>query len=227
MTEPAAHHLRVQRTARYYTLGDTAGADRLWFVLHGYRQLASRFIRRFAPLVEAEGDGGAAAVVAPEGLSRFYLRSEEGRSHDGESRVGAAWMTREDREYEIADYVEYLDRLAEQVLASRGPGGAPAVTLLGFSQGSETASRWAVLGHTRFDRLVFWGGGPAEDLDMEAAAARLAGRQITFVHGAEDGWGRDKAERWAPRLEALDARVATLRFEGGHRVDPDVLVGLD
>ncbi|MCY7356827.1 MAG: phospholipase, partial [Rudanella sp.] len=42
------HHLSVQRTARYYTLGDfTEQTTDLWFVLHGYGQLAKYFIRRF------------------------------------------------------------------------------------------------------------------------------------------------------------------------------------
>ena len=48
---PHAHHLRVQRTARYYTLGGGSGAPRtVWFVLHGYGQLAGEFIRYFSDL---------------------------------------------------------------------------------------------------------------------------------------------------------------------------------
>ncbi len=99
-----AHHLPVGRTARYYTLGPIGAATRqVWFACHGYGQLAERFLQRFEPL-----DDGAHLIVAPEGLSRFYL-SDNPR----ERRVGATWMTREDRLNEIADYVRYLDTLCE------------------------------------------------------------------------------------------------------------------
>ena len=43
-------------------------------------------------------------LVAPEGLSRFYVNATHGL-------VGASWMTREDRQHEIDDYVGYLDAI--------------------------------------------------------------------------------------------------------------------
>ena len=72
-TAPAisAHTIVVPRTARYYTLGPTHGFPReLWFVCHGFGQLAGRFIRQFASL-----DDGTRLIVAPEALSRYYLDS--------------------------------------------------------------------------------------------------------------------------------------------------------
>ncbi len=63
------HHISVTRTARYYTLGEISrGVAEVWFVCHGYGQLAERFIRHFAAL-----DDGTRLVVAPEALGRFYL----------------------------------------------------------------------------------------------------------------------------------------------------------
>ncbi|MEZ4763957.1 MAG: hypothetical protein R3C26_12480 [Calditrichia bacterium] len=41
-------------------------------------------------------------------MSRFYLQSTNGR-------IGATWMTREDRENEIADYLAYLNNLSEAI----------------------------------------------------------------------------------------------------------------
>jgi hypothetical protein len=52
--------------------------------------------------------------VAPEGLSRFYF---EGGFHGPGSKVGATWMTREDRLAKIEDYVGYLDALHDAVFA--------------------------------------------------------------------------------------------------------------
>src|SRR5437868_12076424 len=89
------HFLDTTRTARYFTLGDPVSAAELWFVGHGYGQLASRFLERFRG-IDVEGR----CIVAPEGLSRFYLTDTP-----TERRVGASWMTREDRLHEIDDYV--------------------------------------------------------------------------------------------------------------------------
>src|SRR2546425_1041706 len=86
------HHLAVDKTARYYSLGEPGPATRqLWFVCHGYGQLAGRFLRHFEPL-----DDGSRVIIAPEGLSRFYLSESP-----AERRVGASWMTREDRLVEM------------------------------------------------------------------------------------------------------------------------------
>src|SRR6266704_2680299 len=95
------HSLSTSRTARYFTLGHPSDARELWFVCHGYGQLASRFLERFHSL-----ESQRRCIVAPEGLSRFYLTE-----HPTERRVGASWMTREDRLHEIDDYVRYLDAL--------------------------------------------------------------------------------------------------------------------
>jgi len=151
-----AHALVVPRTARYYTLGPTHGFPReLWFVCHGYGQLAERFLRQFAPL-----DDGTRLIVAPEGLSRFYLDPLAQRRNDPSPRVGATWMTREDRDAEIADYVAYLERLAAEI---RHPlaGAAPRIVVLGFSQGTATVSRWLAASDLRVDQLVLWGGAIA------------------------------------------------------------------
>ena len=101
------HQLTVSRTARYHQLGElSAMTRRVWFVAHGYGQLAAYFIRHFAPLTAADPH---LVVVAPEGLSRFYLNGTGGR-------VGATWMTKEDRLAEIEDYVAYLNQLAATIL---------------------------------------------------------------------------------------------------------------
>ena len=88
-------HLTVSRTARYFTLGpDGAPVSELWIVLHGYAQLASRFLRWFSPL-----DDGATVIAAPEALSRFYLETRLDGGHG--PAIGATWLTREDRAAEF------------------------------------------------------------------------------------------------------------------------------
>ena len=199
------HALTTSRTARYFTLGTLARAADVWFVCHGYGQLAARFLERFRPL-EAE----QRCIVAPEGLSRFYLSESP-----AERRVGASWMTREDRLHEIEDYVRYLDAVHAAVAPK-----AAQTTALGFSQGTATVCRWAALGSSRIERLILWGGEVPPDLDLK----RLRVPKLVLVYGTRD-------EFFTPKIVAVnEARLRDhgipyelLSFDGGHALDADTL----
>ena len=214
-----AHAIVVPRTARYYTLGPTHGFPReLWFVCHGYGQLAARFLRQFAPL-----DDGRRLIVAPEGLSRFYLDPLPQRRAEAAPRVGATWMTREAREAEIGDYVSYLERVVTEV---RHPlaGGAPRIVVLGFSQGTATVSRWLATSEHRADQLVLWGGGIPPELDLAAWSERLHGAPITLVVGdADEMVPPASIAAEAERLSAAGVAFDLLRFPGGHTIDSGAL----
>lgn len=215
-----AHHLGVQRTARYWTLGEAAQAREIWFVLHGYMQLARRFLRRFEPIRDARR-----LIVAPEGLSRFYVRSGGGR-HGTESVVGASWMTREDREAEIHDYVGYLDRLA-RVVSEKAPSEV-RTTVLGFSQGVATASRWVTYGAVRPQRLVLWGDFLPPDLDADRAADAWESVDVLLVRGTDDGalQSDDLARAEAAWIEKAAVRLHRVQYEGGHDIDEVTLTEL-
>lgn len=224
-------HLEVLRTARVSLLGGAVAEDgspddgtpgregpaprEVWYLLHGYRQLARRFLPRFASIATP-----SRLLVAPEGLSRFYLDQAE-RPHGAEDPIGASWMTREDREVEIRDYIRYLDRVAREVEAA-----PPRRTLLGFSQGAHTASRWAVLGTVRPHRLILWGTGFPGDLP-ESASARLEGVEIVLVRGDTDHLrNRPEEEREVEWLEREGLTYRILTHPGGHRIDPELLQAL-
>jgi predicted esterase len=214
------HHLEVVRTARYWSIGPAGRPDEVWFVLHGYRQLARRFLRRFEPI-----DDGSRLIVAAEALSRFYVSGEAGR-HGSASVVGATWMTREDREHEIADYVRYLDRLAASVLESFAERPT-RIVVLGFSQGVATATRWVVRGAMRPDRLLLWGDFTPPDLDLARAREALTGVEVVTVRGSEDpALSSRLAEEEAVRLAEAGLRVRPVRYEGGHDIDAETLVAL-
>ena len=60
-------NISITKTARYFILGDASEKiEEVWFVCHGYAQLANYFIKNFEVL-----DNGKNLIVAPEGLSRF------------------------------------------------------------------------------------------------------------------------------------------------------------
>lgn len=213
-------HIQVRKTARYYLLGEEHGpVPEVWFVLHGYQQLAGRFINRFRPL-----DDGTRRIVAPEALSRFYTSQAPGRHGPG-AKVGATWMTREDRLTEIDDYVAYLDRLADHVGALGE--GQPRVTVLGFSQGVATAARWATLGRVRPHRLILWGDHLPPDLDMDRAVSALAGVEVLLARGSRDGvFEEGLGDDEKTRLDESGLKYRVVEYEGGHEIDPRLLMEL-
>lgn len=210
-------HLEVLRTARVALLETEASGGRppgeVWYLLHGYRQLARRLLRRFGSLAADDR-----LVVAPEGLSRFYLDAPD-RPHGAKDPIGASWMTREDREMEIRDYVRYLDRTAATL---EGTAGVHR-TVLGFSQGAHTAVRWALLGGAPPSRLVLWGAGFPADLPAEAPD-RLREMEVVLVRGERDRLRRpEEEEREEAWLEASGVPWRVLDHPGEHEITPEAL----
>ena len=214
MRDALERHIEVPRTARYWVLGeDVPHPDELWCVLHGYRQLAARFLRRFEGIADE-----SRRIVAPEALSRFYVNPETGR-HGAASVVGGTWMTREDRDNEIRDYVRYLDMLHDEVSIE----GVPT-TVLAFSQGVATACRWIAYGRLRPRRLVLWGDYLPPDLDMEAARSAFTDTELLIVRGTQDPALNE--DLWAQEQGRLDSAGISYRFvsyEGGHDIHTETL----
>ena len=206
------HRVTVGRRARYYTLGDPSSGRaprEMWVVCHGYGQLASRFLGHFAVL-----DDGSRLIVAPEGLSRFYLGSGVGR----DEKIGASWMTREDRLAEIDDYIAYLDAVYADLGGASGASGI-ALHALGFSQGAATVSRWAALGRATPRRLILWGGDLPPDLDLAAAGDALRTLELTLVCGRQDTLITAKVvDRTAARLAEHRIPHRVIWFDGGHEL---------
>jgi predicted esterase len=215
------HHIQTTRTARYHTIGEAGPETQdVWFVCHGYGQLASDFIREFETIAAP-----SRVIVAPEALSRYYLTSEAG-FHSAESKVGATWMTREDRESEIADYVAYLDALYDEIFA-RANRGQASVTVLGFSQGGATANRWLTRGRARADRLIMWGALLASDADLNQAAIFFRDVNLTIVYGRRDQFADDgMIARYEKLLGEKSVPFKIVTFDGGHRMDRDTLRAL-
>ncbi|MBT2559369.1 alpha/beta hydrolase [Hymenobacter sp. ISL-91] len=210
------HLLTVARTARYQQLGELSAATRrVWFVAHGYGQLAAYFVRHFAHLVAADPH---LVIIAPEGLSRFYLNGTGGR-------VGATWMTKENRLAEIDDYVAYLNQLAATILPRVAPDAA--VTVLGFSQGAATISRWLARAPFRPARLILWAGAFPPDMDFSVATRLLQGLRVTLVCGTEDEFIKtDDLQNQQDFLRRLGVEPTLIRFVGTHTLDRETLLAL-
>ena len=217
-------HLTVQRTARYYVSGgppgdEVAGLTELWIVCHGYGQLAGPFLESFASLATP-----TRRIVAPEALSRFYLDPVSATA--AERRVGATWMTREDRDHDIADQVAYLDALYGRLVPA---ASATRVRLrvLGFSQGVATVARWLAFGRVRADELILWAGAFPPEVELGSFAERLHGAPVVLVVGDRDelaSWAGADAHLHRFTAAGIDARLVS--FEGGHRLDVATLAAL-
>jgi predicted esterase len=215
------HHLETVRTARYYALGNPSpDTSEVWFVLHGFGQLAGYFIRSFSVL----GDGRR-YVVAPEALSRYYLGEVDGRT-GRDSRVGATWMTREDRLTEISDYVRYLDTLYAEVFR-RADRSRCRTVVLGFSQGAETACRWVCRGTASLDRFILWAGKLAPELETHADFEPLRRIRLDVVLGRDDPFGdAEMLSAMEGKLRRHDVPFEVVRFDGGHEIHAPTLAAL-
>ena len=210
------YHLTIPRTARYEQLGELSAATRqLWLVAHGYGQLAEYFSRHFESVQALDPEG--TVIVAPEALSRFYRSGTSGY-------VGASWMTTADRLAEIADQAAYLDALLAHLLAACPPD--VRVTVLGFSQGTATVSRWLAsrAGHWRPHRLILWAGDFPADIDAGAARQLLHELSVVLVSGAQDSYvGEEKIRAQTEALRPYNPQLSTRSFEGNHTLHAPTL----
>ena len=211
--------LSFQFKTRYFKSGMiSASTKRVLFVFHGYGQLATYFLRKFDSIANEE-----TVVIAPEGLHHFYLEDVNTRSQTKNNRVGATWMTRENRAMDIENYLTYLNRIYLNELQGRNF----PVTVLGFSQGAATATRWVLQGTINFERLILWAGILPPDMDFERGHQVLKDKPVFLVLGEKDPFVND--ERIA-EMEFLTNQLAILptriSFNGGHEIDSNTLMSL-
>lgn len=205
-------NIKVTKTARYYSMGKPSEKiNSVWIVLHGYGQLAEEFVKHFKTL-----NNESTLVVAPEALNRFYIKGFSGK-------IGAAWMTKEDRESEIIDYVNYLDSVYDEVI-KYGLLGKVKITVLGFSQGTATACRWISKGSSRIDRLILWGGGIPQDVDLLSVKELFNSIGLTIVLGDKDEFiSEEQLMKEIKRLNEIKLNHKIHRFNGKHEIKAGVL----
>jgi predicted esterase len=200
-------NISVKKTARYFFAGNKSNPEILLFVLHGYGMPALNFLNEFAEL-----SSGNILIISPEGLSRFYTKGFYGN-------IGASWMTSEDRENEIEDYVNYLDDVYSEVIS--GLSKTPQeIILLGFSQGGATVTRWAVKGKVKVDKLIIHSSDIPKDIDFDLLKTKSENMKIYFLYGDEDKSVRkENFESSINFLPVKNIRCETKVFHGGHEVN--------
>ena len=214
--ESKEHLVKVERTARYFTLGNLRQETKtIWIIFHGYGQLASFFIKKFNDIADDE-----TFVIAPEGISRFYLDEKY-------DRVGASWTTREHKESEAEEYVNLLNDVYN-IIKSQTTNPGVKINILGFSQGCATALRW--LNGCNFvpDKLVLWAGffnkGIADLIDPQ----KLKDVDTYYLYGLQDEFlvlYPEITEAFREKMK-LEINPQIISYNGKHRVDEEQLKAL-
>ncbi|MBI2270744.1 MAG: hypothetical protein HYU69_10375 [Bacteroidetes bacterium] len=202
----------VPKTARYFVLGEP-GDDikHVWFVCHGYAQLANFFLKNFESLSSKN-----TLVVAPEGLHRFYWKNFDGH-------IVASWMTKEDRHDDIKDYVNYLDQVYKEVMTQL-PDKKVRVNVIGFSQGGATVSRWLNLGKSKIDTLVLWASVFPPDMNIEVSRKKLNETELILVVGNQDEYINPvQFEQHCDLLKKQNIKFRSIIFNGKHEINESVL----
>ena len=212
MTQSKKSFVEVPRTGRYFSLNSVQQKTKnVWIVFHGYGQLAEYFIKHFEDLDQQEN-----FIIAPEGLSRFYVEGLSGR-------VGASWMTKEDREEEIKDQSSYINK----VLADAGVDPSDKsfqFIVLGFSQGTATAVRWFVNNGIRPGQLVLWAGSFPHDVATAEHEPIFKNLPVHFVYGNEDQFIQHiNVNEKTSEFEKMGMQLTIWQFEGKHVMDRPTL----
>jgi predicted esterase len=170
---------------------------------HGHAENAEIMLDNLRKISQ---DGGW-TLVSVQALHRFYTKRGD---------VVATWMTKQDRELEIADNTAYVWSVVERV-RSEYPVRRPLV-VAGFSQGVAMAYRAAAAGEC--DGLIVLAG----DVPPDVAARATALPPILLGRGKADDWYTD--EKAAADLKVLQSAGVDFTqhvFEAGHVWDPSFI----
>ena len=219
MTEPADTNseIRVEPLTIGFTVyfglqqPEQAG-DRppvLLLALHGWGQSCRSFMRRFAALRNRN-----IIVVTPQAPHQFYLDAQT-------KKVGFNWLTIYDRQQSILDVNGYLLRLIEH-LDNQPAIYFDRVVLLGFSQGSSMAYRFAISGLYPIAGLISCCSDlPADVVQGLSEAKRFP---VLLAHGSEDTLVPE--QQITDAMESLTAAkfpYEGFRFRGGHEITPELV----
>lgn len=204
-------HLQTQRTGRVAMLGSLDSETKeLWLVFHGYRMLATNFVRKFRPLLDED-----TCILAPEGLSRFYVDGFSGR-------VGASWMTKEDRLAEIEDQIVWLDRIWDLVM-EKTDASKCKVHLLGFSQGVATMWRWLARRELIPATIAFYAGKIPDEYSQKMDD-RLSRSRLFFLYGSRDEFINEQLAAYLKGVMLAHLPdLEILTFDGKHDIYPEPL----
>lgn len=208
------YSLQTTKTARYFTLGElTNETKEIFFVFHGYGQLASQFIKNFKTVQSSER-----FIVAPEGLNKFYVKGFSGK-------IGASWMTKEDRENEINDYLNFFDNILSKYSTQIDTN--TKITLFGFSQGGAAVSRWFVNSDLPNASLILWGSFLPPDIDYNKLREKLSDPVKIIIGDNDEFISEDRLNKELKTLQREKISIKLKKYPGRHNIQPGLLKKLE
>jgi predicted esterase len=202
-------YLPIEKQARIYlNQFPHEHIQKCWLGLHGYGMLGQYFLPKFEPLFQQD-----TLVIVPEALSRFYLDPQY-------EKVGASWMTKEDRLLDIQEQHLYLNKVYEQFV--KPLKSLEQFNVLGFSQGVATAWRWIQQQKIQVVNLVIWAGSiplePVESFYVE---------KLWLVYAEDDPYAKwvnpQVVKDW---LNSQSIDYELIVFKGGHTMPKEVFENL-
>jgi predicted esterase len=188
--------------------------SKVWFVLHGYAMLSEFFIQKFKNL-----DDGNTLIIAPEALNRFYI-------NDYYNRVGASWMTKEERETDIKENIDYLNLLSKKIFKEIGHTNFK-LNILGFSQGGATACRWMFASHMKINNLILWASDLPKDTLIEKNRSVWENINTHLVMGKKDQLISSEVKtKFLDLVKEYSLKYELTLYDGDHRIYPDVMFKL-
>lgn len=193
--------IKINQAASYYKEGN---GTKLLYVLHGYGQLAKYFIRKFVPATQQ-----GYTVIAPEGQHHFYLQGTSGR-------VGASWMTKENRKQDMVNYIAYLDAIHADLTAKKE---WDEIVVLGFSQGVAAAFRWIAESNIKPSKFLICSGLVPPDVDLNIKKALFDPIQMTYFSGVNDPYRtEDAVQEFYTAVASCKLDMELVNFDGVHEV---------
>jgi predicted esterase len=193
--------IAIEKTVRYFQIGNIEESKNLLIVMHGYGQLPLYFGRQFEKLSKDF------LVLIPEGMHRFYLEGSSGR-------VGASWMTKEAREDDIEDNMNYLEKLIKEYVKTKH---FEKIILVGFSQGGATAARFFYAKRQKIDHLILWASVFPPDLNIKNEIASSSSKNFFFL-GSDDPYFTEEE-----RLKVVNfyskMNYSIIQYPGNHSID--------
>lgn len=196
-------HFSTTKTACVYSLGNIENnTATVWILIHGYAQKGDVFLQSFQELANEN-----ILLVAPEALNKFYTKG-------GYGDVVASWMTRDNRENEIENYVAYI----ESVVTYFQQKGFTTFNILGFSQGVATVSRFLKFSSIiSFDKVILFAGEIPAEVDYNQLSNF---KKLFYICGDNDPFFN------ATAMQAKYSNIAGMQFmlfEGGHIISTAIL----
>lgn len=209
--QPMEKRIDLTLTAPYHTYGNlTTSTKTIIVAFHGYGQLAKYFIQKFDFLDEEK-----CYVIVPQGLSKFYLKNH--------TRVGASWMTKENRLLDLKNQLHYVQTVFEA--ETQGVDWAKVrLIILGFSQGVATVSRWATANKILFDKFIVYAGQIAYELTEKDFDFKKSKSEVICLLGDNDQfYNGENVPKFEAGFKAVFPKGKFEIFEGKHEILREVL----